>query len=65
MHRNVIQRKPFIMAMQITGENDLHELRGNHDDGYNEGTSYLFSKLVNWCQGDDFSSVHGCTNERH
>ena len=42
------------MPIQNTGENDLHELRGN-DYGYNEGT-ICFSKWVNWSQGDGFSN---------
>ena len=40
-HKNVTEgRKPFIMPIQNTSENDLHELRGN-DYGYNEGTICL------------------------
>ena len=39
--KNVIHgRKPFITPIQNTGENDLHELRGN-DYEYNEGTICL------------------------
>ena len=57
MRKNVIHgRKPFIMPEQETDENDLHKLRGNNC-GYNEGISYLFSKRVNWCQGDGFLSL--------
>ena len=56
-HINVIDgRKPFITPIPKTGENDLHELQGK-DNGYNEGTYYLFSKWVNRCQGDSFSSM--------
>ena len=41
---NVIEgRKPFIMPIQNTGENDLHKLRGN-DYGYNEGTICLVNR---------------------
>ena len=41
MRKNIIEgRKPFITPIQNTGENDLHELRGN-DYGYNEGTICL------------------------
>ena len=42
--------------MPKVDENDLHELWGN-DCGYNEGTTYLFSKWVNLCQGDGFLSM--------
>ena len=39
--KNVIEgRKPFIMPIQNTGENNMHELQGN-DYGYNEGTICL------------------------
>ena len=41
VRKNVIEgRKSFITPIQNTGENDLHELRGN-DYGYNEGTICL------------------------
>ena len=54
--KNIIDgRKHFIRHIQKTGENNLHELWVNNYK-YNEGTSYLFSKWVNWCQGDGFSS---------
>ena len=47
--KNVIHgRKPFIMPIQKTSENNLRKLQGNHDR-YNKG-----SKWVNWCQGDGF-----------
>ena len=59
MHKNVIhERKPFIRLIQKTSENDLHKLQVNNY-GYNEGITYLFSKRVNWCQGNGFlSTVH-------
>ena len=56
VRKNVIDgRKPFIMPISKTGENDLHKLQVN-DCGYNE-RYYLFSKRVNWCQGDGFLSM--------
>ena len=51
----------YIRRTQRTGENDLNMLRVN-DSGHNEGTSYLFSKRVNWYQGDGFSSVGARTS---
>ena len=46
MRKNVIHgRKPFIMPIQKTGENDLDKPRGN-DYGYNEGTICLVSRLI-------------------
>ena len=41
------------MPMQNTSGNNLHELQVNNY----EGSYYLFSKRVNLCQGDCFSSV--------
>ena len=38
-------RKPFIALIQETGENDLHEPRGD-DCGYNEGTICLVGGLI-------------------
>ena len=38
-------RKPFIMSMWRTGENDLHEPQGD-DYGYNKGTICLVSRLI-------------------
>ena len=43
-------------CIQKAGENHLHKLQVNNSV-HNKGTSYLFSKWVNWCQGDGFSSV--------
>ena len=44
VHKNVIEgRKPFIMPIQKTGENDPHELWVN-DYGYNEGTICLVNR---------------------
>ena len=54
--KNVIDgRKHYIGRLQKTGEKDRDKLRVN-DYGHNEGT-HLFSKRVNVCQGDGFSSV--------
>ena len=51
-HENVIDtRKPFIRHIQKTSENDLHGLQVIVD------TMKVFSKWVNWCQGDGFSSM--------
>ena len=56
-HKNVIDgRKLFIIPIPKTNAGDLHELQVN-DYGYNEGSYYLFSKRVNWCQEDGFLSV--------
>ena len=42
--KNVIERrKPFIMPIQNTSENDLHELQGN-DYGYDKGTICLVNE---------------------
>ena len=49
-------RKLLIRRTQRTGENDLNKLPVN-DSGHNEGIYHLFSKRVNWCQGDGYSSV--------
>ena len=54
MHKNVTDgRKHFVRLIEKAGE---HKLWVN-DSGHNEGMYYLFSKWVNWSQGDDFSSV--------
>ena len=56
-HKNVFgRRKPFIRCTQRTGENNLNKLSVN-DSGHNEGSYRLFSKQVNWCQGDGLSSM--------
>ena len=49
-------RKHFIGPLHKTGEDDWYKLRDN-DSGHNEGTYHLFSKQVNECQEDGFSSV--------
>ena len=47
--KNVIDgRKSFIRCTQRTGENERLLTQRRY---------YLFSKWVNWCQGDSFSSV--------
>ena len=40
----------LITPIRKTSGNNLHKLWIN-DYGYNEGSYYLFSKRVNWCQG--------------
>ena len=42
--------------MRKTRIMDIKRLQVN-DSSYIEGTTYLFSKRVNRCQGDGFSSV--------
>ena len=44
-------RNHFIRHIRKTGENDFDELQVN-DFGHKGGSIW-----VNWCQGDDFSSV--------
>ena len=55
MHVLIDGRKHFIRHIRKTGENDFDKLLVN-DSGHNEGTSYLFSKWVNWCQGSVFQA---------
>ena len=49
-------RKEFIRRVRKTRLLDIKLLQVN-DSSYIEGTTYLFSKRVNRCQGDGFSSV--------
>ena len=49
-------RKEFIRCVRKTRAMDIKQLQVN-DPSYIEGTTYLFSKRVNRCQGDGFSSV--------
>ena len=46
VHKNIIHRKkPFIVPIQETGENNLREPRGDNC-GYNEGTICLVGGLI-------------------
>ena len=48
--------------MWKAGVMNIKRLQVNHSS-YIEGTSYLFSKQVNRCQGDGFSSVGAQTGD--
>ena len=49
-------RNEFIRRVRKTRVMDIKQLQVN-DSSYIEGTYYLFSKRMNRCQGDGFSSV--------
>ena len=51
-----VARKEFIRRVRKTCVLDINRLQVN-DSSYIEDTSYMFSKRVNRCQGDGFSSV--------
>ena len=53
-------RKEFIRRMRKTGVMDIKRLQVT-DSSYIEGSYYMFSKRMNRCQGDDFTSMDART----